>query len=143
MYFFFKSLHLIAMVTWFAGLFYMFRLFVYHVENKDKKDAVDVFKVMEHKLFFYITTPGMAATWLFGSMLLMSASYNMTQNWFAWKFFMLICLTSYHVYIGYTLKRFKKDDIFLTSKQCRILNEVPTIFLIGIICVAVYRSAIG
>ena len=142
MYFLFKSLHLIAMVAWFAGLFYMFRLFVYHVENIGKPDAVNMLKTMERKLYYYITTPAMAATVLFGTSLLVTTSYNMGQKWFMIKFIMLIGLISYHFFIGYTLKRFKNDDIFLTSKQCRLLNEVPTLFLVGIIFVAVYRTLI-
>lgn len=143
MYFLFKALHLIAMVTWFAGLFYMFRLFVYHTENKEKTDVTDVLKVMERKLYYYITTPGMVATVIFGLILLMATSYNMSQKWFMLKFAQILCLIAYHFYVGYTLKRFQKDDVFLTSKQCRIRNEVPTLFLIGIIFVAVYRSSIG
>jgi len=131
------------MVTWFAGLFYMFRLFVYHVENADKKDVTDVLKTMEHKLYYYITTPSMVAIVIFGSGLLMVTSYNMTQTWFAIKFVMILALIGYHFYIGHTLKRFKKDDLFLSSKQCRMLNEFPTLFLIGIIAVAVCRTLIG
>lgn len=140
MFFLFKALHLIAMVAWFAGLFYMFRLFVYHVENSDKPDATRMLKTMERKLYYYITYPAMVATFVFGSFLLMATKYNMSQMWFIIKFMLLVGLVIYHHFIGYTLKRFKKDELFLSSKQCRFLNEVPTLFLIGIIFIAVYRT---
>lgn len=143
MYNLYKSIHLISMVTWFAGLFYMFRLFVYHVENAQKKDSVEMLKVMEHKLYYYITFPAMVSTVIFGSLLLSVTTYNLAMTWFHIKATLLIGLILYHFYIGKTLKRFKSDDLFLTSKQCRMLNEFPTLFLISIICVAVYRSQIS
>ena len=139
MYFFYKSMHLISMVTWFAGLFYMFRLYVYHVENKDKPDAINMLKVMERKLYYYITTPGMVLTLIFGTLLIFEVPNYATQLWFKVKILMIFLLAGYHHYIGYTLKRFKNDDIYLTSKQCRMLNEFPTLFLIGIIFSAVYK----
>lgn len=141
-YFWYKALHLISMVAWFAGLFYMFRLFVYHVENKEKPDATSMLKTMERKLYYYITTPSMLATVAFGTLLLGHTPHNLKLPWMHIKLTLILLLIGYHLFIGYSLKRFKKDDIFLSSKQCRILNELPTLFLIGVIFVAVFKTFI-
>ncbi|MCB0348160.1 MAG: CopD family protein [Bdellovibrionales bacterium] len=135
----FKALHLIAMVAWFAGLFYMFRLFVYHVESKDKPDVVATLKVMSHKLFYYITTPAMFATFILGFCLLMQVPQHMKAKWFLFKFLFLMGLIIYHYFIGITLAKFKNDELFLTSKQCRIINEIPVLFLVVIILLAVFK----
>ncbi|MAF91843.1 MAG: TIGR00701 family protein [Bdellovibrionaceae bacterium] len=139
MYIWFKSLHIIAMVTWFAGLFYMFRLFVYHTENKDDSSRVELLKIMSYRLYKYITTPGMVATWIFGLCTLSQASYLMSAHWFQLKFVLLLVLSGYHGFVGKTLKRYAANDVYLTSKQCRMLNEVPTLFLISIIILAVTK----
>lgn len=138
-YFWFKALHLIFMVTWFAGLFYMFRLFVYHVEEKQKPDATNMLKKMEYRLYFFITTPGMILTFIFGFFLLGQNPQILSQLWFQIKFTLLILLTIYHLFIGYSLRRFKSDDIFLNSKQCRMINEIPILFLVSIVLLAVFR----
>ena len=143
MYFLFKALHLIAMVTWFAGLFYMFRLFVYWVENKDKKDAADVLKVMSHKLYYYITMPSMIATLIFGFSLLSTVPGLVYVTWMQIKLGFLTGLVGYHFYIGYALSRFKKGDFYLTSKQCRFINEAPVVFLITIVLLAVLKPFQG
>ena len=141
-YFWFKALHLIAMVVWFAGLFYMFRLFVYHVENKDKPDATNMLKTMERKLFYYITTPGMIATLIFGFGLLLNSKHNIKLPWMHIKLSLIFLMVIYHLFIVITLNRFKQDEIFLSSKQCRFLNEVPTLFLLGIVFIAVFRNSL-
>jgi putative membrane protein len=140
MYLLFKSVHLIFMVGWFAGLFYMFRLFVYHRENHLNKDIILLLKTMEHRLYYYITTPAMVLCFLCGIGLSYHSSYNLDMPWFKYKVALVSLLICYHHYIGHTLKRFKKDDMFLSSKLCRIINEVPTLFLVSIICTAVYRN---
>ena len=136
-----KALHLIAMVTWFAGLFYMFRLFVYHTENKDNSAVTDVLKVMERKLFRYITTPGMLATLVGGiTMLVMNPGY-LKQPWIHMKLTLVALLVLYHFYVGKVQARFENDDVYLSSKQCRWLNEVPTPILILVIVLAVFRPS--
>ena len=139
LYYWLKALHLISMVAWFAGLFYIFRLFVYHVENKDRPDAVEMLKVMEHKLYYYITFPAMIATLIFGISLLAVTQHNLVSSWIYWKIFMVSGLIGYNIYSGKILKELKKDVYPLSSKQCRMINEIPTIFLIGIVFVAVFR----
>jgi len=134
-----KALHLIFMVAWFAGLFYMFRLFVYHTENKDNADRVDLLKIMSHRLYYYITTPAMIVTWSFGLTMLAFNPGYLGLLWMKIKLVLITVLTAYHFFIGYTLKRFKEDDVFLNSKQCRLWNEAPTPLLIAIILLAVFR----
>ncbi|CAM2008016.1 protoporphyrinogen oxidase HemJ [Acanthopleuribacter pedis] len=139
MYLSLKALHLIAMVTWFAGLFYMFRLFVYHTENKDDAGCVTMLKTMERKLYKIITVPGMVATFVFGFSMLAMQPHLFKQPWLHIKLTMLLMLAGYTGFVGKTRRRFEKDDVYLTSKQCRLLNEVPTLFLVGIVFTAVFR----
>lgn len=136
MYIWMKSLHIIAMVTWFAGLFYMFRLFVYHSENKDDESRVEMLKIMEKRLYYIITEPAMIVTWVFGLMTLYNAQHLLITPWFHVKLTLVLLLTGYHHYIGKVLRRFAADDVYLSSKQCRIRNEVPTFFLIAIVLLA-------
>ena len=143
MYFWVKAFHIIAMVTWFAGLFYMFRLFVYHTENKDNKEKVELLKVMEYRLYTYITRPGMIATWILGLATLSQCTHLLKTPWFHIKFVLLLLLSGYHEFVGKTLKRYAADDVCYTSKQCRILNEVPTLFLISIVLLAILKPSFG
>lgn len=132
-----KALHLIAMVAWFAGLFYMFRIFVYQVKNRDKPEVTAVLKVMARKLYNFITKPAMIATFVFGLTMsaLNPALYRL--GWFHLKLALVLGLAIYTGFIGKTRRRFEADDLFLTSKQCRAWNEVPTLFLVAIILLMV------
>lgn len=143
MYLAFKSLHLIAMVAWFAGLFYMFRIFVYHSESNGNNDKTQLLKIMSKRLYYYITWPAMVVTFVAGALLLSQSTHNFKMTWFHIKLALLLGLLSYHFFIGYTLKRFQKDDIFLNSKQCRLLNEIPTFFLVFIIILAVFKPFVS
>ncbi|UCE87078.1 MAG: protoporphyrinogen oxidase HemJ [Deltaproteobacteria bacterium] len=134
-----KALHLIAMVAWFAGLFYMFRLFVYHTENASNPEMSAVLKVMAERLYRIITTPAMVATFLFGCIMLLVNPAYLGEPWMLAKLVLLVGLASYHGYIGYVRRRFAADDVFLSSRQCRMRNEVPTLFLIAIVLLAVLR----
>ena len=111
MYLWFKALHLIFMVAWFAGLFYMFRLFVYHVENKDKTEVTDLLKVMEHRLYKIITVPAMCLTWIFGIGMIVLNTELMKQGWLHGKIFLVLLLSGYTGFIGGTLRKFKNDQI--------------------------------
>lgn len=134
-----KSLHLIGVVTWFAGLFYIFRLYVYHVENQGKPEVTNVLKVMERRLYYAITWPAMVFTTVFGVWLLVLQPELLKAGWMHAKLTALILLFGYHFFSGYTRKRFKDNDIFLTSKQCRLFNEVPTIVLLIVIPLAILK----
>jgi putative membrane protein len=140
----FKALHLISMVAWFAGLFYMFRLFVYHTEVYHSKEVDHQFtlrllKKMEFRLYRYITTPAMLATMFFGLGLLVINPAYLQLQWLQAKLVLVALLLIYHFYIDYVRKRFEKGDVYLNSKQCRIRNEYPTPLLILIILLAVLR----
>jgi putative membrane protein len=135
----FKALHLIFMVTWFAGLFYLFRLFVYHIENQDKPDVVATLIVMERKLYKIITVPGMVLTFVFGLLMIGLNSSLMQQPWLHAKLTLVILLAGYTGYVGATRRKFERGDIKLSSRAARWINEIPTLFLILIVFVAVFR----
>ena len=134
-----KALHLIAVVAWFAGLFYMFRLFVYHAENAAKPEVTDVLKSMASRLYRVITTPALIATFVFGlGMIALHPAY-LSLGWFQAKLALVLGLAGYHGYVGRVRRRFAADDVYLTSRQCRLRNEIPTLFLIAIVLLAVLR----
>ncbi len=138
-----KALHLIAVVAWFAGLFYMFRLFVYHAENTEKPEVTDVLKTMAWRLYRVITTPALIASFVFGlGMVALQPGY-LSLGWFQAKLGLVLGLAGYHGYVGRVRRRFAADDVYLTSRQCRIRNEIPTLFLIAIVLLAVLRPLAG
>ena len=139
-YLIFKSLHIIAVISWMAGLLYLPRIFVYHVENNEEKKISNVFKVMEKKLYFYIMTPAMILSWLFGISLLHYLGIDqINQFWLKAKILLVVILTLYHLYLGKCLKDFAIDINKRSSKFFRIFNEVPTILLILIIFVVIFK----
>ncbi|MDB0046818.1 protoporphyrinogen oxidase HemJ [Candidatus Pelagibacter sp.] len=139
-YLLYKSLHLIAVISWMAGLLYLPRIFVYHVENlKDKKTSL-VFKTMERKLYFYIMTPAMILTWLFGLILISSLGLEvLSATWIKLKLLLVILLTLYHFYLSKLLGDLKVDRNTKSSKFFRIINEAPTILLILIVFIVVFK----
>ena len=107
-YLLFKSLHLIAVVSWMAGLLYLPRIFVYHVENYRKKEATDIFEVMEKRLFIYIMRPAMILTWIFGLVLIyLNGIEIFSQFWFQIKIILVILLSAYNAYLGKCLEALK------------------------------------
>ncbi len=139
-YLLFKSLHLIAVISWMVGLLYLPRIFVYHVENLEKKEATEIFKIMERRLYFYIMRPAMIATWLFGVILIYINGLDIfSQLWMNIKLALVIFLTIYHEYLGICLKSLKLKTNTKTSKFFRIINEVPTIILILIIFIVIFK----
>ena len=139
-YLLFKSLHLIAVISWMVGLLYLPRIFVYHVENLEKKEATEIFKIMERRLYFYIMRPAMIATWLFGVILIYINGLDIfSQLWMHIKLALVIFLTIYHEYLGICLKSFKLKTNTKTPKFFRIINEVPTIILIFIIFIVIFK----
>ena len=134
-----KALHLVAAFAWFAGLFYMFRLFVYHAENRARPEVAAVLKTMASRLYRIIATPAMLASFAFGlGMLTWSPAY-LAAGWLRVKLVLLLGLLGYHLYVGRVLRRFAADDVYLTSRQCRVRNEIPTLFLVAIVLLAVLR----
>jgi len=135
-----KSLHLIAVISWMAGLLYLPRIFVYHVENLKDKNTSLIFKTMERKLYFYIMTPAMILTWVFGLILISSLGPEVfSATWIKLKLLLVILLTLYHFYLSKLLVDFKLDQNIKSSKFFRIINEVPTILLILIVFIVVFK----
>ena len=139
-YLLFKSLHLIAVVSWMAGLLYLPRIFVYHAENLKDKNTSLIFKTMERKLYFYIMTPAMILTWIFGLILISSLGFEvLSTTWIKLKFLLVVLLTSYHFYLSKLLSDFKIDQNTKSSRFFRTINEVPTILLILIVFIVVFK----
>ena len=139
-YLLFKSLHLIAIVSWMAGLLYLPRIFVYPVENKRKKEVTDIFEVMEKRLFFYIMLPAMIFTWIFGLILIyLNGIEIFSQLWILIKIALVVLLSVYNDYLGKCLLALKNNTNIRSSKFFRIINEVPTILLILIVFIVVFK----
>ena len=138
-YLLFKSLHLIAVISWMAGLLYLPRIFVYHSENNNEIIS-SVFKIMERKLFYYIMTPAMALSWLFGLTLLHEIGFEQLASlWLQLKLIFVVLLTGYHFYLGLLLNQFKMDQNKKSSKFYRYINEIPTLLLILIVFIVVFK----
>tara|TARA_B100001029_G_C14861403_1_gene339313 strand:- start:30 stop:461 length:432 start_codon:yes stop_codon:yes gene_type:complete len=138
-YLIFKSLHLIAIISWMAGLLYLPRIFVYHADTQ-KQDVKEVFKIMEKRLFLYIMNPAMILSWLFGILLIHSIGHQSVKEfWLITKLILVVSLTFYHFFLFNCLKRFNADTNNYSPKFFRIINEVPTVLLIVIIFLVVFK----
>ena len=143
-YLLFKSLHLISVISWMAGLLYLPRIFVYHSQNNTQQIISEVFKVMERKLFFYIMTPAMILSWAFGLILIHEIGFDkLGQTWMILKLIFVTLLTFYHFYLGRILRQFKEDSNTHTHKFYRLINEIPTLLLILIIFVVIFKPIWG
>jgi len=141
-YLLFKSLHLIAAISWMAGLLYLPRIFVYHAEASYEPQK-QVFKTMERKLYNYIMMPAMLLSWLFGVLLIYSLGFNIFQElWMQIKIVSVLILTHYHFILGKYLQDFATDNNRKSSRFFRIINEVPTIILIVVVFVVVFKPLI-
>ena len=139
-YLLFKSLHLIAVVSWMAGLLYLPRIFVYHVENKEKKEATEIFEVMEKRLFFYIMRPAMILTWIFGLILIyLNGIEIFSQLWMQIKIVLVVLLSAYNDYLGKCLLSLKNNSNIRSAKFFRIINEIPTVMLIFIVFLVIFK----
>ena len=133
-----KALHIIFVVSWFAGLFYMVRLFIYHVETKDKpaheaKILTDQFKIMQHKLWWIITTPAMVLTVFFGVWMLILKPIFLEFGWMHIKLTFIVLLLVYHFICQRTMNQLKRDEIKWSSTQLRLWNELATLFLVAVV----------
>ena len=138
-YLLFKSLHLIAVISWMAGLLYLPRIFVYHSENNNEIIS-NVFKTMEKRLFYYIMTPAMILSWAFGLVLVHEIGFEQLANlWLQLKFILVSLLTIYHFYLGSMLNKFKLDQNIKAAKFYRYINEIPTLLLIFIVFIVVFK----
>ena len=142
-YLLFKSIHLIAVISWMAGLLYLPRIFVYHsdaVQNNKSEDLMSAFKIMERRLFIYIMNPAMIVSWIFGVLLIHTIGIdNFGSLWLQLKLFFVIILTIYHFFLFRCLRKFAANNNFFSPKFYRIINEIPTVLLILITLVVVFK----
>ena len=139
LYLLFKSLHLIAVISWMAGLLYLPRIFVYHSEAKHDSQS-EVFRVMEKKLYNYIMMPAMILSFLFGFLLIHTLGFEIFFDlWMQIKTVSVLILTYYHFYLGKHLRLFATNSNNSSSKFFRIINEIPTILLIVIVFIVVFK----
>ena len=139
-YLLFKSLHLIAVISWMAGLLYLPRIFVYHSENMNKEEICTVFKTMERKLYNYIMMPAMLLSWLFGLILISHVGFEaLSVKWLQIKLVLVILLSIYHFYLGSLLLSFNENNNTKSSKFFRWLNEFPTLLLIIIVFIVIFK----
>ena len=142
-YLLFKSIHLIAVISWMAGLLYLPRIFVYHseaVRDNKSEDLMSIFKVMERRLFMYIMNPAMILSWIFGMLLIHTIGMeSLNSLWLQLKLLFVVILTIYHFFLFQCLRKFSESNNSYSPKFYRIINEIPTILLIGIILVVVFK----
>ncbi len=142
-YLLFKSIHLIAVISWMAGLLYLPRIFVYHSEairDNKSKDLIETFKVMERRLFIYIMNPAMIISWIFGILLIHTIGMdNFAFLWLQLKLAFVIILTIYHFFLFQCLRKFIVNNNSYSPKFYRIINEIPTVLLVGIILVVIFK----
>ena len=137
LYLLFKSIHLIAVISWMAGLLYLPRIFVYHAENINSSN---IFKTMEKKLFYYIMPPAMILSWIFGLMIIFTLGFSVfNELWIQLKLIFVILLTIYHFYLGKCVSNFAINQNNSSLKFYRIINEIPTILLIIIVFIVVFK----
>ena len=139
-YLLFKSIHLISVISWMAGLLYLPRILVYHSENIENINSSNIFKTMERKLFYYIMTPAMILSWIFGLLLVHTLGFSVfNELWMQIKGISVILLTIYHFYLGKCVSNFAINKNVNSSKFYRVINEIPTILLIFIVFVVIFK----
>ena len=139
-YLLFKSIHLIAVISWMVGLLYLPRIFVYHSENLENENSSNIFKTMERKLFYYIMTPAMILSWIFGLLLVHTLGFSVfNELWMQIKVISVVILTIYHLYLGSCVISFANNQNNNSSKFYRIINEIPTLLLIIIVFMVIFK----
>jgi putative membrane protein len=146
-YYWFKAFHIIGVVVWFAGLFYLVRLFIYHVEAEaEPEPAASILKkqytLMEKRLYRIITTPGMIVTVAMAIGLLVLSPDWLHQGWMHAKLGFVALLLAYHHYCGRLMKQLWRGDCQWSSKQLRALNEAPTLLLVVIVMLVIFKNTL-
>ena len=134
-----KAFHIIFVVAWFAELFYIFRLFVYHVKFREKPELCQAYEQMERKLIYMIGHPAMGFTLLTGIWMIVKNPALLQEKWLHFKFLGVVCLMAYQIFSGITRRQFVRRNFFLSEKTCRIVNEVPTFLLVLIVILVVVK----
>jgi putative membrane protein len=138
MYLWIKALHIIAVISWMAGMLYLPRLFVYHAATKPGSESSETFKVMERRLLNFIMNPAMALTWILGIALMIQGHW-IGASWFHAKFVLVIAMSAMHGFFSRYVADFARDRNTHTQKFFRIVNEIPTVLLILIVLLAVVK----
>lgn len=133
-----KALHVIAIISWMAGLLYLPRLFVYHSQVSVGTDQSETFKIMERRLYRFIMTPAMIVAWITGLLLVWLGGY-LWDGWFHAKLALVIALTLSHAHLGSLAKGFAIDKNAKSQKYFRIINELPTLLMIGIVIFVIVK----
>jgi protoporphyrinogen IX oxidase len=144
-YYWFKAFHLIGVVVWFAGLFYLVRLFVYHAEASEQPEPArtilrNQYEIMEKRLYNIITTPGMLVTVAMAIGLIVTEPEILKSGWLHIKLAFVVLLIGYHHYCKRIMKQLAKDECKWTGQQFRALNEAPTVLLVVIVLLAVFKN---
>lgn len=149
MFEFFKALHIIGFVSWFAALFYLPRLFIYHTEAFDEQEPkrqilLEQFIIMENRLYKIIMTPALVITFVggFSMLYLRGVAWFQYNAWIYWKLGLLVFLVAYHFYSKTIMNRLAAETKVMTSTQFRLYNEVTTLFLVAIVLLAVYKNGL-
>lgn len=145
-YYWFKAFHLVGVVVWFAGLFYLVRLFIYHVEAKEQPEPAQTilktqYELMEKRLYRLITTPGMILTVAMAIGLLVTEPEVLHDFWLHIKLGFVVLLLGYHHYCGRLMRKLAANQCNWTSKQLRAFNELPTVFLVVIVMLAIFKNS--
>lgn len=139
-YLWFKSLHVIAVMSWMAGLLYLPRLFVYHAQSEKGSATSETFKVMELRLYRYIMGPASIATWLFGGLMLYGNWDGiMAMGWMHAKLTLVVLMTGFHHALGAWRKKFARDENTKSAKFYKIANEAPTLLLVAIVILVIVK----
>jgi protoporphyrinogen IX oxidase len=146
-YFWFKSFHFVGIVVWFAGLFYLVRLFVYHAEAEEQPEPAktilkEQYQIMEKRLYNLITTPGMYVTVIMAIALVWTEPHVLQDTWLQIKLILVSLLIGYHFYCGWLIKKLEKNESGWSGQQFRALNEVPTVLLVMIVLLAVFKQTL-
>ena len=136
-----KCLHIVAIISWLAGILYLYRLFIYHKEWGTKsEDNHQMLSVMERRLLFFITHPAMGVAWVAGIAMIAQNPILMKQGWLHTKLLFVIILTALTIFAGRLHRKFKnKEAVVLSGKQLRLLNEVPTLIMVIVVGLVIFR----
>jgi len=146
-YFWYKAFHIVGFVVWFAGLFYLVRLFIYHVEAGEQPEPAQTilknqYQIMEKRLYKIITTPGMIVTVAMAIGIVTTEPEVLKQTWLHIKLGLVVVLIGYHHYCGRLLKQLAENRCTWSSQQLRALNEAPTLLLVVIVLLAVFKNSL-
>lgn len=136
-----KAFHVIAVISWMAGLLYLPRLMVYHCGAEAGSEQSETFKIMERRLLQFITTPAMLVSWAFGVATAWFAGYEYLfgSGWFLLKLILVVCLTGFHIVLANHVRCFAEDRNQKSEKYFRLLNEVPTVLMVAIVILVIIK----